>query len=131
MLRTKSIITPAEQSDGLRISIMSRHTLNDGITPNPDIKPESYDEWWPQLAPPQTLLGSYYKRGLSWEDFQTGYIEHIRQAATAAKIAELINLAKNNLVTVLCIETSPEFCHRRLLAEECLLVEPELEINIE
>ncbi len=32
MLYTKSILKEKVPSDGIRISVMSRHTLNDGIT---------------------------------------------------------------------------------------------------
>ena len=37
MLRTKCIKAPIESEDDLRVSVMSRHTLADGITPDPEI----------------------------------------------------------------------------------------------
>lgn len=64
MIYTKSILKPKEESDGIRISVMSRHTLNDGITSHPDINESSYDEWLKILAPSDQLVGDYYKRSL-------------------------------------------------------------------
>ena len=45
MLYTKSIIKQKSLEDGCRISVMSRHTLNDGITIDSRILPDSFDEW--------------------------------------------------------------------------------------
>ena len=70
MLKTKCILEPKEISDGLRISVMNRHTLNDGVTPDLRIDSSSYDLWFPWLAPPNLLLGDYYKRGLPWEQYE-------------------------------------------------------------
>jgi len=44
-LHTKSIRSARKESDGLRISIMSRHTLKDGKTPDLEITNASFDEW--------------------------------------------------------------------------------------
>ncbi len=130
MLNTRSIKSKIQSADGKRISIMSRHTLSDGVTPDPEIFQELYDEWWPELSPPGLLIGSYYKRGLAWSEFKEQYVDYLRQQNVAAKIADLIDLANNGVVTVLCVEDQPEQCHRRLLAEECLLLEPGLIVNI-
>ncbi len=130
MLNTKSIKSWPQSIDGKRISIMSRHTMNDGITLDPEILPELYDEWWPELSPPPILIGAYRKRGMTWPEFEEGYREYLRLPLAMAKIAALIDLAKNGVVTVLCVENQPDQCHRRLLAEECILLEPGLEVNI-
>lgn len=116
MLKSKPIKAPKEPSDGVRISVMSRHTLADGVTPDPEIKPDSYDEWWPELAPAGGLIGAYYKRGLSWEQFQESYVDGLQDLP---KVQELIQLALGTTVTVLCVEETPYQCHRRLLVEEC------------
>lgn len=130
MLKTRSIKAEIQPTDGKRISIMSRHTLEDGVTPDPGILPEHYDEWWPELSPPAKLVGSYYKRGMSWSEFEEKYQSYIRQAEVATQITKLMNLAKEETVTILCVEEYPYKCHRRLLAEECLSIEPSLEIEI-
>lgn len=51
MLKTKCIKDKPSLDDGERISVMSRHTLCDGETPDPEITLDSYDGWDKELAP--------------------------------------------------------------------------------
>jgi len=108
---------------------MSRHTLSDGVTPHPGIRVEFYDEWLAELAPRPNLVGDYYKRGLDWRRFEEGYIEYLRSRVSDA-VKTLANRALVQNITLLCIEETPEKCHRRLLAEECVKHEPTLETKI-
>lgn len=128
MLKTKCIKAAKEANDGTRISVMSRHTLNDGITPDPEITPASFDDWLVEFAPPAILIGSYYKRGLNWQTFEGLYKDYLR--TITPKVRKLAERAKEDNITILCVEENAEFCHRRLLAEECKRVLPKLEINI-
>lgn len=131
MLRTKCILAPHDDSDGYRLSVMSRHTLNDGITPHPSIiEHVSYDSWLKSLAPPSKLVGDYYLRDLSFEDYTSAYLEYIRTPEVSSDVKKLAELSIDGIVTLLCIEDTPEFCHRRLLAEECKRYEPSLELCI-
>lgn len=130
MLKTKSILEQREESDGLRISIMSRHTLNDGITPHPEITSYSYDLWLCSLSPSAGLLGDYYKRGLPWEQFEKRYLEYIRQPDVQIEVQNLAEKSLDSVITLLCIEKSPEYCHRRILAEECKKYQPSLVLSI-
>jgi len=120
MLYTKCIFLPAERSDGTRISVMSRHTLEDGITPDPRIIPGIYREWRKEFSPPDKLVGDYYKRGLPWEEFERRYLIHLRLPEISFKVIALAQRAEAEHITLLCAEETPEKCHRRLLAEECL-----------
>ena len=129
-LYTKCIKSPISDTDGFRISVMSQHTLNDGKTPDSAISPDLFDEHWPELAPSPKLMGSYYKRGLVWQKFEVDYLSHIRQEHIMKRVYDLIQLAVSEEVTILCIETSPENCHRRLLAEECKRLNPSLELIV-
>lgn len=113
-----------------RISIMNRHTLVDGITPDPQINAQSYDRWEQSVAPPSRLLGDYYKRGLPWEEFERQYLLHIQKPELAPKLIGLIQLGLLRDITLLCQEETPERCHRRLLAEECQRIKKELEVVI-
>lgn len=130
MLKTKSILKPFKKSDGTRISVMSRHTLNDGVTPDQRISSESYDLWMPSLAPPTKLLGDYYRRGLSWSEFEKEYLQYIRQPNNQKEIQELAKKSLTSTITLLCIEDFPKQCHRRILAEECKNYQPNLSLNI-
>lgn len=130
-LYTGCIYEASSGRQGIRISVMSRHTLLDGQTPDQRIiEGESYVWWWPELGPPAVLIGSYYKRGLPWEEFEKQYREHLRKPELISKIDQLIEMARLQSAIVLCGEATPEKCHRRLLAEECQRLAPDLEVHI-
>ena len=117
-------------SDGKRISVMSRHTLSDGTTPDPDITTACFDEWLPILGPPPNLIGSYYKRNLPWDAFEKLYLEYIQTPDVDLRVRELASLALNTNITLLCVEETPEHCHRRLLAERITQLHPDLGILV-
>lgn len=127
MLKTKCVHDCIEADDGIRILVMSRLTLNDGITPDESIRKEKYDFHYKELAPSPKLIGNYYKRGLSWEEFEKRFKKEMEENEY------LISVAKSALtenVTLLCIEESPDHCHRRLLAEMCKKLQPKLKLKI-
>ena len=130
MLKTKCILLQKEDSDGLRISVMSRHTLNDGITPHPQINSSSYELWLPNLAPPARLLGDYYKRGLPFEQFKEQYLSYINQHTAQIKVRYIAKKSVDSVITLLCIEESPEYCHRKILSEECKKYQLDLILDI-
>lgn len=107
---------------------MSRHTLPDGVTPDPAIRSELFDWWWPELAPPPALIGAYYKRGLRWERFEEKFLKYLFSAEE--KLCELVVLAQSADVTILCIEEHPAHCHRRLIALACQGIDSSLEVRI-
>ena len=130
MLRSKPVRASRGERDGLRASVMNRHTLNDGKTPDPTISEDMYDVWWPQFAAPPRLLGDYYKRGMSWDEFETRYADYLETAEASESVMLLANAALHRNVTVLCTEEAPDHCHRRLLVAHCQLLVPELEVDI-
>lgn len=129
-LKTGRISSPRELGDGVRISVMSRHTLPDGITPDARITPKMYDVWMKELAPPDVLIGAYYKRGLPWNEFKRLYREFLQKPETNVYLQRLIFMAKAQTLTLLCIEESPEQCHRRLLAQFCRELDHDIRILI-
>lgn len=128
MIHTKCILHAKSPKDGIRISVMSRHTLNDGITKDNRINGQ-FHAWMKSLAPSDKLVGDYYKRQLSWSDFKKRYIEHLRTPEIADKVKRLAKLALKLDFTIMCIEDSPDYCHRRLLAEEMQRYEPTLKVE--
>ena len=123
IIMTRCIYLPPRRDDGFRISIMSRHTLADGKTPDPRIHPGSFHDHWPELGPPPKLIGAYYRGEIDWLKFADSYRRHIRSnAAAKRRIKQLIELARNSRVTLLCCEATEDVarCHRRLLAEHLL-----------
>lgn len=132
MLKSKSIISEVNRiSDGLRISVMSRHTLNDGITPDTRITDNSYDLWRPELGPPDKLIGDYYKRHKPWADFADEYLNYLDQQKLTFVLEQLVDFSYSENVTVLCIEDAADFCHRSLLIQKCLTLNPDLEYQID
>ncbi len=127
MLKSKSILAPKEASDGIRISIMSRHTLNDGQTPDMRLD-TTFDEHIPIFAAPQKLIGDYYKRNLSFIDFSKRYIDYLD--TIVIDIIDFIYRSIETDVTVMCIESSPECCHRRLFVEYCLTLSNEMDVHL-
>lgn len=130
MIYTKSILKRKDISDGVRISVMSRHTLcydniNSGIE---EINKDSYDEWLKILVPSDKLVGDYYKRNIGWDLFRIFYLEEIREGEKKIEVEKLALRSLRQDITLLCIELNPERCHRKLLAEECASYF--LEINI-
>ncbi len=129
MLYTKSIHAPIEEKDGVRISVMSRHTLEDGVTPDPKIDEDSYDEWNQDLAPSDYLVGAYYRKELNWDHYQDLYLRSLRITNKMESVALLAERAMREDITLLCVEDEPGQCHRRLLAEECQSYIPELKVE--
>ncbi|MFA6429098.1 MAG: DUF488 domain-containing protein [Patescibacteria group bacterium] len=116
-LKTKSILSPREAADGTRICVMSRLTLNDGVTPDPCLEKADFDEWIKDVAPPAKLVGDYYKRGLPWETFEQRYRAFLETPQARATVEALARRSRTETITLLCIEETDTHCHRRLLAE--------------
>lgn len=115
MLKSKCILTDKEIEDGQRISIMSRHTLNDGKTPDPRIWDTSFDIHLPNLWPSPKLVWKYYRNEIDYTEYTKEYKESLIIKQDAIK--EIIKEALIKNITVLCIEESPEFCHRKIFVE--------------
>lgn len=130
MLRTKCILLPPTNTDGLRISVMSRHTLSDGVTPDLRISPDwSYDLWLKSLAPPDTLVGSFYRKEINFSQYGEGYRVHLQKDLSVLIIKEIARYARHKRVTLLCVELLPTLCHRTILLYECWRYEPGLHIQ--
>jgi uncharacterized protein YeaO (DUF488 family) len=108
---------------------MSRHTLNDGITPDERIREGiSFDEWLKELAPPEKLVGAYYRDEVGWDDYAVAYLAHLRSEIVGPLVQDLARRCDKESVTLLCAEESPDYCHRRILAEEIQRILPEITI---
>jgi len=128
-LYTKCIFAPATPADGIRISVMSRHTLNDGITPDERITDSSYHMWRKELAPPPRVVGAYYRGEIRWPEFETQYKEHLQRPEISDVVQKIARRAMTRDITFLCVEPTADYCHRRLLAEECRKYQPELVVE--
>jgi uncharacterized protein YeaO (DUF488 family) len=127
MLYTKCIFTKPEEYDGIRISVMSRHTLNDGRTPDTRITNQQFHYWLRDLAPPDRLVGEYLKRGMNFEEYEKQYVGFLRRKSPAL-LRSLGNLSTIYDITLLCEESTADRCHRRILAEELKRMNPLIRI---
>jgi uncharacterized protein YeaO (DUF488 family) len=126
-LYSKCIFDPVETSDGLRISVMSRHTHNDGKTIDERIIPGvTYVQWRRELAPSDLLVGSHYRNRISWEAFADRYLLDLKDPVRKSAVELLAEQAMLEDITILCVEHNSEHCHRRLLAAACKEYLPEL-----
>lgn len=90
MLRTRCILIPKAYDDGLRVSVMSRHTLSDGKTPDVRIKQDiSYDLWIPQLAPLPMSVRDYYQDKLSFEELAERYRWYLQTQKQRERVEKL------------------------------------------
>lgn len=120
VLYTKSIYAPIEESDGIRVCIMSRLTQDDGTTPVKDlVEGELFDYWAKILAPPPKLVGSWYRQEIDWNEFSRQYLHHLSREDIMLHVSRLAQQALEGDMTILCVEETPDNCHRKLLAEEC------------
>lgn len=67
----------------------------------------------PQLAPTQEILDAYKKNGSDW----TTYEHHFLALMAQRRIEETLDRKIISGGCLLCSESTPEHCHRRLVAE--------------
>ena len=115
MLQSRSILAKKLPTDGERISVMSRHTLPDGKTPDARITPDKFDVHMPIFAAPPEYVGAYYRGELTFDEYAEAYREHLRKHID--DVIGLVQKCKKETITVLCIEDTAEHCHRRILLE--------------
>ncbi len=123
MLKTKSVHSPIEKADGLRI--LAARFRGRGLPA------DRYDVWMASLGPSEKLLKSFLAGKISWKEFGKRYrAEMFAPAANDAANATIKNhgqkftlrlvarLAEKQDVTLLChcAEDATQ-CHRFLLRE--------------
>lgn len=130
-LRTRCITAQKLPEDGLRILVMSSQMLVNGKMYDSEIQSGMFDEWWRVLAPPPKLAWHYYKNNLPWDEFAGQYTGYLASRHVQAALRRLIWYAHQGDATILCVEGMPTHCHRRLIAEACLWLDPLLDVLIE
>jgi uncharacterized protein YeaO (DUF488 family) len=124
MIKTRSVQSPPQKSDGLRI--LATRFRGRGM-------PASlYDVWMPSLGPSEQLLKAVMGGAIEWKTFARRYrdelyldgpiderSESIKNHGQKSTLRLLRALAQKQNVTLLChcVEDAKE-CHRFLLAKE-------------
>lgn len=117
-LFSKSVQEPPSPDDGIRVCIMRKPDFN-----------AAWDIWMPTLSPPLDLHKAYQGKQIDWQ----GYVKRFHPEVIIARndhIKLLVDMAKNNTITILCWELTPEQCHRRLIMEAALEIDPTLTVSI-
>ena len=126
MLRTGCIYNGTPKEFGTRISVMRKHTDDDGKAPDPKIiDGKSFQRWEPGLGAPGWLIAWWYKGNeqpganklVRWQAFERDYRNYLRRKEVLEKARELGQEALERDVVVLCKEELPKFCHRSILAD--------------
>ncbi|MEX0848602.1 MAG: DUF488 family protein [Candidatus Dependentiae bacterium] len=117
-LFSKSIQEPAHPDDGIRICIMRKPGQN-----------TDWHIWMPILAPPLSLHKDYQSGVKNWAEYVPIFNEEVIKGQRD-QLKLLVHMAKFTPITVLCWEETPEYCHRRLIAEEAKLIDPTLAVVI-
>lgn len=123
IMQTKSIRTPPEATDGLRI--LAARFRGRGVPK------DAYDVWMPNLAPSERLLRRFLDGEMGWSEFERSYRAQMQESAPVDEenrtiknhgqkftLRLLRRLSEQGGVTLLChcAEDEPH-CHRHLLKE--------------
>jgi len=79
----------------------------------------------PMFAPTKDILDAYKGNKIDWDEYARRFSRLIRER----RIENEISAEELNNACLLCSETSPEQCHRRLVAEYFNEVFGDIEIN--
>ena len=77
------------------------------------------------LAPTKELLNRRRKNNLSWQEFESEYLNLITEDILEYCFNEI---SKQNIL-FLCSESEPQFCHRRVLTDKLLSLNSELKVT--
>lgn len=80
------------------------------------------------LAPNTEDFKQYRKKEITWEVFASRYNKKISSENSKHEIENLMFIAKNENIMLLCSEEHHEFCHRNLLAAHLKKIENNLKI---
>jgi len=127
VLKTKSILVEPDEGDGLRICVMRSLQGLNRVRRKYNIH---YDMHFKSLAPSKELMQQYVKeKSISWQDYVNRY--HAEVLKLQFDLIHLIShIALEKDITLLCSEREPKYCHRKLLAEECKIYRPDLEVIV-
>lgn len=129
MLKSKCIYAPIYQDDGIRISIMSRHTLDDWKTPDTKITQDIFDVHLPIFAPLPKTIWKYLRWEIDFSEYAQAYKNELK--LKTPDIIKLVKRAIEENITVMCKEEFPEFCHRKVFVEFALKIAQIIWIDLE
>lgn len=112
-VRAKRVYDPPADSDGHRV-LATRYWPR-------GVSKEYVDEYVSALAPSRELLHQFRDGQLNWRAFRNQYIKEMRSETARREIHRLAKMARDEPVTVMCVCSDENRCHRSLLRD--LIVE--------
>jgi uncharacterized protein YeaO (DUF488 family) len=115
VIRTRRWNDPAEPGDGFRL-LVTRYRPR-GVSKDD----ETWDAWWPDLAPSRELHAAVYGKDgapITWSEYVPRYLAEMQaQRETIRRLAAQVEAGKS--VTLLCSSAcvDEQRCHRSLLAQ--------------
>ena len=79
-----------------------------------------------ELAPTKDILDGYKNGEIGWDAYVAGFIPSLAERRSIEKFLE--QYGDTERLCLLCSEPSPEFCHRRLVAEKMQEADPAIDI---
>ena len=79
-----------------------------------------------KFVPTEKIFACYKKNIIGWDDYELEFAELMKYRDIDTYIADNYSDAEN--ICLLCSEVSPEYCHRRLVAEKIRDVLGDVEI---
>ena len=110
MIKTKSIYSPIDKDDGLRVLITRFYPRG--------VKREKYDIWIRPLSPSAELLKKFKNSDIIWEDFKSSLLEEICtniDSVEAIRTLHMYNTTQD--ITLLCYEKDGSPCHRYMVRD--------------
>jgi len=80
------------------------------------------------LAPTKEILDDYKKNKITWLQYEDKFNDLLTKRSITNKLKNYLN--KSGDICLLCSESTPEHCHRRLVAEYFNKLFPNLDIEI-
>ena len=104
---TKSVYSPPEPSDGMRILVMT-------LWPR-GVSKDKVDLWIKELGTPRDLIKEWKAGKMTWAEYASEYRRSLR--GKEHLLMRLADESKKRTITLLCTEKDPASCHRSLLKE--------------
>jgi uncharacterized protein YeaO (DUF488 family) len=108
-IRTKSVYSPAEPTDGRRV--LTTHYWPRGISKR------AIHEYVRKLGPSRDLLHDFKRGKISWDSYSARYLEQMQEDGPREEIRRLSDIAQRETVTILCVCKDESRCHRKLLRD--------------
>jgi uncharacterized protein YeaO (DUF488 family) len=108
-IRTRRVYDPPVAGEGERILVMR-------LWPR-GIAKSKVDRWLRELAPVLPLMRGYRSGRIPWQKYRPQYLAGLERPEAQAHVEEILALAREGDVTLLCGCPDLARCHRSLLQE--------------